>query len=132
MRMARPLLPTVILILFTSLCSSTAIAQTYWVQSADYGSGNRRQDVTNTVRRLGSGPNFRVNNATLGGDPCEGANKTLRSVARDAQGNVRDFKYGEGSTVNSTMFRGQPWNGGPGNGGNGARSWWVQRADYGA
>ncbi len=132
MRIGRSLLPTVILYLFASLCASTAVAQTWWVQSADYGSGNRRQDVTNTVRRLVSGPNFRVNNATLGGDPYVGADKTLRIVGRDAQGNVRDFKYGEGSTVNSAMFRGQAWNGGPGNGGNGAKSWWVQRADYGA
>jgi hypothetical protein len=129
--MRRPQLSTV-LILFASLCASTATAQTYWVQSADYGAGNRRQDVTNTVRRLVSGPNFRVNNATLGGDPYVGADKTLRIVGRDAQGNVRDFKYGEGSTVNSAMFRGQAWNGSPGNPGNGAKSWWVSRADYGA
>lgn len=118
MRIVRPLLPTVVLILFASLCASTAAAQTWWVQSADYGAGNRRQDVTNTVRRLVNGPNFRVNNATLGGDPYKGADKTLRIVGRDAQGNVRDFKYGEGSTVNSAMFRGQAWNGGPGGGPN--------------
>lgn len=132
MRVVRFLLPTLILVLFASLCASTAAAQTYWVQSADYGAGNRRQDVTNTVRRLVSGPNFRVNNATLGGDPYVGADKTLRIVGRDAQGNVRDFKYGEGSTVNSAMFRGQQWNGGPGNEGNGTKTWWVHRADYGA
>lgn len=132
MRIVRPLLPAAILFLFASLCASAAVAQTYWVQSADYGSGNRRQDVTNTVRRLVSGPSFRVNNATLGGDPYVGADKTLRIVGRDAQGNVRDFRYGEGSTVNSAMFRGQAWNGGGGSGGNGAKSWWVQRADYGA
>ena len=35
-----------------------AVAQVYWVQSADYGYGNRRQDVTNTVRRLANGPNL--------------------------------------------------------------------------
>ena len=58
------------------------------MQSADYGAGNRRQDVTNTVRRLVSGPNFRVNNATLGGD-YKGADKTLRIVGRDARGTVR-------------------------------------------
>ncbi len=133
MRGVRPLLSTVILVLFASLFASTAAAQTWWVQSADYGSGNRRQDVTNTVRRLVNGPNFRVNNATLGGDPYVGADKTLRIVARDAQGSIRDFKYGEGSTVNSAMFRGQAWNGGGGNGGgNNAREWFVSSADYGA
>jgi hypothetical protein len=87
------------------------------VQSADYGSGNRRQDVTQTVRRLVSGPDFRVNNQTLGGDPYKGADKTLRIQARDDRGNTREFKYGEGATVNSSMFRGQGWNGGGGGGG---------------
>jgi predicted aconitase with swiveling domain len=84
------------------------------VQSAEYGAGNRRQDVTQTVRRLVGGPNFRVNNTTMGGDPWPGADKTLRIVGRDSQGNVRDFKYGEGSTVNSSMFRGSGWGSGPG------------------
>ena len=90
------------------------MAQTWWVQSADYGAGNRRQDVTNTVRRLVSGPNFTVNNNTLGLDPWKGADKTLRIVARDANGKYRDFSYKEYSTVNSAMFRGAPWNGGGG------------------
>jgi hypothetical protein len=135
MRAVRPLLHLVVLTFFASLCVSTAAAQSYWVQSADYGSGNRRQDVTNLVRRLVSGPDFRVNNQTMGGDPYVGADKTLRIVGRDAQGNVRDFKYGEGATVNSSMFRAQQWNGGGGwNGGgnNGAQTWQVQNADYGA
>ena len=73
--------------------------------------GNRRQDVTNTVRRLVSGPNFTVNNQTMGGDPWKGADKTLRIQARDDRGNTREFKYGEGATVDSSMFRGQ-WGGG--------------------
>jgi predicted aconitase with swiveling domain len=126
-------LSAIVLIVFASFCATSAAAQTWWVQSADYGSGNRRQDVTQTVRRLVSGPNFRVNNATLGGDPYVGADKTLRIVGRDTQGNVRDFKYSEGSTVNSAMFRGMEWHGGGGNGGgNNANSWFVQSADYGA
>lgn len=126
--MRRPLLPTIILILFSSLCATSAAAQTWWVQSADYGAGSRRQDVTQTVRRLVSGPNFRVNNATLGGDPYVGADKTLRIVGRDASGNIRDFKYSEGSTVNSAIFRSQQWPGG----GNNSEAWLVQSADYGA
>jgi hypothetical protein len=100
------------------LLASSAAAQIWWVQSADYGAGNRRQDVTNTVRRLVSGPSFRVNNNTMGGDPWKGADKTLRIVARDPNGSIRDFKYGEGATVNSSMFRGAAWNGGPGGGQN--------------
>lgn len=76
--------------------------------------------MTNTVGRLVGGPNFRVNNATLGGDPYVGADKTLRIVGRDSTGQVRDFSYKEGSTVNSGMFRGAAWNANPGwNGGPG-------------
>ena len=123
------------LIFCVFLLGTSAAAQTWWVQSADYGSGQRRQDVTNTVRRLVSGPDFRVNNNTLGSDPYPGADKVLRIVGRDANGKVRDFSYREGSTVNSGMFRGTPWNGGGnggGNGGNNGGQWVVQTADYGA
>jgi hypothetical protein len=136
MRVVRPLLHLTVLTFLASLFVSTAAAQSYWVQSADYGSGNRRQDVTNVVRRLVSGPDFRVNNQTMGGDPYVGADKTLRIVGRDAQGNVRDFRYGEGATVNSAMFRAQQWNAGGGGwnggGGNGSQTFQVQTADYGA
>ncbi len=129
MRVSRLLLTTLVLFFLATLCASTAVAQTWWVQSADYGAGNRRQDVTNTVRRLVSGPNFTVNNNTLGVDPWKGADKTLRIVARDSNGNIRDFSYKEYSTVNSAMFRGAPWNGG---GGGSAQTYTVQSADYGA
>ena len=129
MRVSRLLLTTLVLFFLTALCASTAMAQTWYVQSADYGAGNRRQDVTNTVRRLVSGPNFTVNNTNMGVDPWKGADKTLRIVARDSNGNTRDFSYKEGSTVNSSMFRGSAWGGGPGGG---AQSWTVQSADYGA
>ncbi|MGB8887919.1 MAG: hypothetical protein WCC87_14410 [Candidatus Korobacteraceae bacterium] len=111
------------------LCAgaSDALAQTWWVQSADYGAGNQRQDVTNTVRRLVSGPNFRVNNATLGTDPAVGRDKILRIVAKDASGNVRDFSYREGQTVNAQMFAGGPNSGRPGwpgfGGGSGGPAW---------
>jgi hypothetical protein len=114
MRSPRPFRLSLALVFCTFLLGTTAGAQTWWVQSADYGAGNRRQDVTSTVRRLVSGSNFRVNNATLGGDPYVGADKTLRIVGRDSTGKVRDFSYKEGSTVNSYMFRGAAWNGGPG------------------
>ena len=131
--MRRPTLLAIALTLCASFCATSAVAQQWWVQSADYGSGNRRQDVTQTVRRLVNGPNFRVNNATLGGDPYVGADKTLRIVGRDASGNVRDFKYSEGSTVNSSLFRSQQWSGGGWNGGNNnPNAWFVHSADYGA
>ena len=131
MRVPRLLLTTFVLFFLATLCASTAVAQTWYVQSADWGAGNRRQDVTNTVRRLVSGPNFTVNNTTMGVDPYKGADKTLRIVARDQNGNTRDFSYKEGSTVTSSMFRGTQWGGGNGNPGSG-QLWTVQSADYGA
>jgi hypothetical protein len=118
MRSPRHFRLSLALVFCAFLVGTSAAAQTWWVQSADYGSGNRRQDVTKTVRRLVGGPNFRVNNATLGGDPYVGADKTLRIVGRDSTGKVRDFSYKEGSAVNSYMFRGAAWNGGSGGGQN--------------
>jgi hypothetical protein len=132
MRSLRTLRVSFAIVFCSFLFVTSAAAQTWWVQSADYGAGNRRQDVTNTVRRLVNGPSFRVNNTTMGGDPWAGADKTLRIVGRDSAGNVRDFRYQEGSTVNSGMFRATQWNGGGWNGGNNGGSWWVQTADYGA
>ena len=112
MRIPKHLLTSFVFLTLITVCSTLATAQqTWWVQSADYGSGNRRQDVTQTVRRLVSGPNFTVNNQTMGGDPWKGADKTLRIVGKDQQGNVRDFTYREGASVNSSMFRSMQWGG---------------------
>ena len=106
---------------FALLCITNAAAQqTWWVQSADYGWGDRRQDVTRTVQRLVNGPNFRVNNTNMGVDPAKGKDKTLRIIARDYSGKTRDFTYKEGSTVNSQMFAGGPNSGRPGWGTNGS------------
>ena len=104
------------------ICSVLAVSaqQTWYVQSADWGAGNRRQDVTNTVRRLVSGPNFRANNQNMGIDPYKGADKTLRIIGRDQSGRVQTFNYKEGATVNSSMFVSKLWGGGgPGGGWNG-------------
>ena len=92
------------------LCSAiAAAAQQWYVQSADWGAGNRRQDVTNTVRRLVNGPNFRANNQNMGIDPYKGADKTLRIIARNQGGQVQTFTYKEGATVPSQMFTGNDW-----------------------
>ena len=107
-----------------------AAQQTWYVQSADWGSGNRRQDVTNTVRRLVSGGNFRANNQNMGTDPAVGADKTLRIIGRDQSGRVQTFTYKEGSTVNSSIFTGSQWGGGGWNGGNNALR--IVQANYGA
>ena len=59
-------------------------APSWQVMWADWGSGNRRMDVTNRVRTMLSGNGMvRVNNANLGGDPAVGADKVLRISARD-------------------------------------------------
>lgn len=95
-------------------CASASAQQVWWIQSADYGAGNQRQDVTNTLRRLVNGPNFKVTNTNMGANPAPGQNKTLRIVARDSGGTVRDFYYKEGAIVNSKMFAGGPNSGRPG------------------
>jgi hypothetical protein len=128
MRIARTLLPLAALL----ICALTAAAQqTWYVQSADWGSGSRRQDVTNNVRRLVNGGNFRANNQNMGTDPAVGADKTLRIIGRDQSGRVQTFTYKEGSTVNSSMFTGSQWGGGGWNGG-GNNSLRIVQANYGA
>jgi len=85
------------------------------VQNAQYGTSNRNRNVTTNVRRLANGPNFRVTNDNMGGDPAVGADKTLRITARAPNGTVRTFNYSEGSMVDTQMFSG---GGGGGWGGN--------------
>jgi hypothetical protein len=75
------------------------------VTQADWGSGNRRMDVTTRVRALLSGNGMvKVNNANLGGDPAVGADKVLRIYARDMQGQVRQLSYKEGSNIDASQF----------------------------
>ena len=109
------------------LCTVPAFAQqTWWIQSADYGAGNQRQDVTDTLRRRVSGPNFQISNNTMGVNPAPGMNKTLRIVARDSSGTVRDFHYKEGAILNTAMFSGASapsWGGRP-------PSWWNNRPGW--
>jgi len=110
------------------------MAQTanWYIQSADWGSGSRRQDVTNAVRQLLNGGDFKANNKNLGADPAPGKDKTLRIIARDRNGNVKNFKYNEGETVNTKRFirneYGDEWNiGRPG----GSRGFRIAKAEYG-
>jgi hypothetical protein len=86
---------------------------------ADWGSGNRRVDVTARVRQMLSGNGMvRVNNQNLGGDPAVGADKVLRISARDARGAVQQFSYKEGSNIDASQFYnyGNPGRPGPGPG----------------
>jgi hypothetical protein len=72
--------------------------------SADWGSGNRWMDVTNQVRILLSGNGMvKANNANMGGDPAVGADKVLRISARDMQGQVRQFSYKGGSSIDASQ-----------------------------
>lgn len=115
MRITRSLFGVIVLLF---CCALAATAQSWYVQSADWGAGNRRQDVTNRVRRLVDGPNFKANNQNMGTDPAVGKDKTLRIIARDRNGSVRTFTYNEGQTVQAQMFTGNAnWAGGGGGGG---------------
>ncbi len=130
MRVARMLLSVLAVATCAVLGSTEAAAQSWQVMSADYGVSNNRMDVTNTVRRLVNGPDFRVNNTTMGGDPARGADKVLRIHARNGGGKMQDFIYKEGQTVNSRQFTGGGY---PGNfPGNGYRNLNIVQASYGA
>jgi hypothetical protein len=121
-------------------------ASGWQVMQADWGSGNRRVDVTNRVRQMLSGNgNVKVNNTNLGGDPAVGADKVLRISARDNRGQVRQFSYKEGAFIDASQFYNYGGNyppggypnpgypGGPGNGypGGGIGDLQIIRAYYG-
>jgi hypothetical protein len=133
MRIARMLLSVAAIAICAALGSVNAAAQNWQVMSADYGVQNNRADVTNTVRRLVNGPNFRVNNTTMGVDPARGRDKVLRIHARNGSGQMRDFNYNEGQTVDARMFTGGGFGGGgyPGQG-NQFRGLRIVQASYGA
>ncbi len=130
MRVTRIVLGVFAIAICAALGAADAAAQTYWVQAADYGWGNKRQDVTNTVRRLVNGPNFRVNNNTMGIDPAVGKDKILRITGRTQSGAVRTFTFQEGQTVNSQMFAGGWGGGGPGGGPGGGFALRIMSANY--
>jgi hypothetical protein len=88
------------------------------VMFADWGSGNRRANVTDRVRAMLSGNGMvKVNNQNLGGDPAVGADKVLRISARDSRGQVREFSYKEGQSIDASQF--YNYGGYPGGGGGG-------------
>ncbi len=92
------------------------------IQQARYGTSQRNVDVTQRLRDLARGDNFfRVDNATMGGDPHEGAVKTLRIYARNASGATRTFEYGEEQFVNGAIFT--AWSGGNWGQGGGDGGW---------
>ena len=130
MRIARTFWSAFAAVLALSVCAANAVAQVYSVQSADYGWNNRRIDVTSTVRRLVNGPDFKVNNNTMGVDPAVGKDKALRILGRAPNGQTLTFTFNEGAVVNSRMFSGGPGGGGGSGGWNGGPSLRILNANY--
>jgi hypothetical protein len=110
------------------------------VMWAEWGAGNRRMNVTDRVRTLLSGNGMvKVSNQNMGGDPAVGADKTLWISARDSRGQVQQFTYREGSSVDASQFYnygnypgpGGPGPGYPGGPGGGYGDLQIVRAYYG-
>lgn len=107
---ARIIASTIAIIFGLALCTS-AFAQQYQIQKADYGYGHLRVDVTQRLRDLArSNATFRMGNSTFGIDPAPGRVKSLRIIARGPRGTSRTFEYREGSIVDGSQFSG--WGGG--------------------
>jgi hypothetical protein len=124
-RLLKRLLPFVVL---ASILTLPAIAQQFNIQSADYGFGKQRVDVTQRLRELArANATFRMGNSTFGIDPSPGNVKTLRIHARGPNGRNRLFEYREGSIVDGKMFTG--WGGGQW--GNPGGDFVILRALYG-
>jgi hypothetical protein len=115
------------------------------VMKADWGAGNRWQDVTNRVRALLSG-NGRIviTPANMGGDPAYGVIKTLRIQARNSRGQSQQFNIRENNTLDASQFYNYGRPGYPGNpgyptnpgypgggGGGGGGNLQIVRAYYG-
>ena len=107
----------------------------YRILHAVYGTAQNYVDVTRRLRELArQDRNFRMGNDTFGVDPDYGKAKTLRIVARDAQGRERTFEYAEGRYVDGAQFTGWgrgDW-GDEGNGNGSCRNLRILKALYGA
>ena len=87
------------------------------VMKADWGAGNRWQDVTNRVRALLSGNGrIMITTTTMGGDPAYGVIKTLRIQARNSRGQSQQFNIRENNYLDASQF--YNYGGGPGYPGN--------------
>ncbi len=83
----------------------------YVILRAYYGIPESNVDVTDQLRELAHDhPIFRMGNSTFGIDPAHGYVKILRIWARGPNGDVREFDYPEGSTVDGRIF--SDWRGG--------------------
>ncbi len=100
------LLIALALICFIALPLFASAATTWEIVRADYGSGNKRMDVTERVRSLvqGDSLNFRVSGHTLGADQRRGRNRVLRLRVKDNQGRSRLLTYRDGQQVNLPIY----------------------------
>jgi len=72
---------------------------------AEWGASDHWMNVTYQLRALLSGSGMvRVNNQNMGGDPAVGAEKHLRILARNEEGQSREFSFKEGSSINAGEF----------------------------
>ena len=79
----------------------------YTILYATYGTPRREVDVTDRLRDLARrDQRFRMGNETFGVDPDPGQTKRLRIVARDRNGQERNFEYPEYATVDGAQFVG--------------------------
>ena len=78
----------------------------YLILSAQYGNRGRHIDVTVQLKQMAATNRmYRVDYKTFG-DPARGQAKELRVYARGPNGNVRVFKYHDGSVIDGSQFRG--------------------------
>src|SRR5690348_6172968 len=92
---------------------------------AEYGSRTQHNDVTDILKDLigrgGVNGRVAVNNQTIGGDPAVGADKHLRTWARNRRNEEREFDFKEGGFIEAAMFNVRrdrdDWNDRPANSG---------------
>lgn len=92
-------------VLAFSAVSLSAQSGRWHLVRAEYGAGNAWMDVTGRVRSLINGDvlHIRVDNGTLGGDPAEGAHKTLRLCVRDDNGHEKMLTFREKEIVELSL-----------------------------
>jgi hypothetical protein len=96
----------ILLVCFVTLsCAAYAQSARWQLVRAEYGSGNRWEDVTSRVSSLiqGNSLDITVNNDTLGGDPAPGDVKALRLRVRDAYGRSQVLTYHEKDTISLSI-----------------------------
>ena len=85
--------------------STSAIAQTLTLLSADYGVEGNRVDVTCRVQSMVENGylGFRIGNYELGGDPAPDQLKEFRIRARDYRGRILDYNLMEKQNVSLSV-----------------------------